>query len=126
MAGQDASGGRSSPSIRDEAIVLSKKGMGFGPEDLCQTLLDKFLSITAEDEHVPKYLLLYSDGVKLALQGSPVSRLLRTLIDRGSKVLLCSTCLDYFQLKEKPLTGTPSCMSDIMNAMHEVAKVIYL
>ncbi|HID22917.1 MAG TPA: hypothetical protein EYP14_11030 [Planctomycetaceae bacterium] len=126
MTEEKARGGRSSPSIRDEAIVLSKCGMGFGPEDLCQILLDKFLSITAEDESVPKYLLLYSEGVKLALDDSPVSRILQTLIDRGTKVLLCSTCLDYFQLSEKPLTGTPSCMSDIMNAMRGVTRVISL
>ncbi len=112
--------------MRDEALILTKHGMGSGPDELCQLLLQKFLQIQAESDSVPKYVLVYSDGVHLAVEDHPVAGWLRQLLQRGTNVLLCTTCLEYFGLKDKPLVGTPSCMNDIVQAMQATAKLIWL
>ncbi len=71
-------------------------------------------------------LLFYTDGVKLACDGSPVIDQLRALKERGVELILCSTCLDYYGLREKVAVGIVGGMPDIIEAMSAAGKVISL
>ena len=51
---------------------------------------------------------------------------LNTLIEKGTQVLVCGTCLNYYGLTDKIQVGTVSNMYDILGAMQEVSKVIKL
>ena len=48
------------------------------------------------------------------------------LIDQGTEVLVCGTCLDFYGLKEQLRVGDVSNMYDILERMRDAAKVITL
>jgi intracellular sulfur oxidation DsrE/DsrF family protein len=49
-----------------------------------------------------------NSGVKLAVEGSESLDDLRALLDMGVDILVCGTCLDYFDLKDKLAVGEVS------------------
>ena len=48
------------------------------------------------------------------------------MIEKGTKVLVCGTCLNYYEIKDELKVGQISNMYDILGAMQEVSKVITL
>ena len=107
-------------------LVFSRNGLGHAPEDLQQKLAAKFLQLNLDANTLPAKILFYTDGVKLACDGSPVIDTLRALKERGVELILCSTCLDYFSLREKVAVGIVGGMPDIIEAMNSAGKVISL
>ena len=75
---------------------------------------------------LPAKILFYTDGVKLACDGSPVIDEFKALKDRGVELILCSTCLDYFGLRDKVQVGIVGGMPDIIEALDAAGKVICL
>ena len=107
-------------------LLFTRNGLGQAPENLQQQLAVKFLSLIQQSEQLPAKILFYTDGVKLACQGSPVIELLRSLETQGVELLLCKTCLDYYGLAEKAAVGIVGGMPDIIEAMQKAGKVISL
>ena len=113
-------------TLKNVAVVLTKKGLGHAPPDLMELLLEKYLTILAEEPDVPRYLLLYSAGVEIAREGSKYLQWLRPLEEKGCQLLLCGVCLEYFGMKGQHPVGLNSCWNDILKAMDAVDKVIPL
>jgi sulfur relay (sulfurtransferase) complex TusBCD TusD component (DsrE family) len=107
-------------------LVFTRNGLGEAPAELQQKLVAKFLQLNLEVNQLPTKILFYTDGVKLACEGSPVVDELKAMKDRGVELILCSTCLDYFGLRDKVRVGIVGGMPDIIEAMSEAAKVISL
>ena len=107
-------------------LVFTRNGLGDAPAELQQKLAAKFLQLNLDANTLPAKVLFYTDGVKLACEGSSVIDQLRALKDRGVELLLCSTCLDYFGLREKVVVGIVGGMPDIIEAMNAAEKVISL
>ena len=51
---------------------------------------------------------------------------IQALVDKGTKVLVCGTCLNYYGLAERLKVGVVSTMYDILGAMQRADKVISL
>ncbi len=111
---------------KDTVLVFTRNGMGEAPAELQQRLAGKFLGLLIDAKTLPAKVLFYTDGVKLACQGSPVLDPLRTMHSQGVELVLCQTCLDYFGLREKVAVGVIGGMSDIIEAMRQAPKVISL
>ncbi len=107
-------------------LVFTRFGMGEAPPELQQRLAAKFLSLLDDAEMLPAKVLFYTEGVKLACLGSPVLDQLRAFQARGVELVLCQTCLDYFDLREKVAVGIVGGMSDIIDAMQKADKVLSL
>jgi len=54
----------------------------------------KFLQLNLDANTLPAKILFYTDGAKLACEGSPVVDELKVVRDRGVELILCSTRLD--------------------------------
>ena len=68
-----------------------------------------------------------NSGVKLVAGGEDqVIESVQKLIDQGTEVLVCGTCLDFYGLKEQLQVGDVSNMYDILERMRDAAKVITL
>ena len=104
-------------------LVFTHNGMGDAPEDLRHNLARKFLQLSLDAGRLPAKIVFYTEGVKLACEGSSVLDQLRALRKRGVELLLCSTCLDYFGLTSKVAAGIVGGMPDIIEAMHMADKV---
>lgn len=113
--------------MNDQTIlVFTRNGLGHAPDDLQQKLAVKFLQLNLDANTLPAKILFYTEGVKLACEGSPVIDTLRAMKDRGVELILCSTCLDFYGLRKKVAVGIVGGMPDIIEAMNGAGKVISL
>jgi selenium metabolism protein YedF len=113
-------------SAKDTVILITNNGMGHGPEDLQLTLLNKYLQLLDQNGELPAAICFYTEGVKLVTDGSPVLDQLRTIETKGVRLIVCSTCLNYFGLTDKVKTGIVGSMADILEAQQKAGKVISL
>jgi hypothetical protein len=107
-------------------LVFTRNGLGDAPAELQQKLAVKFLQLSLDANTLPAKILFYTDGVRLACEGSPVIDELQALQDRGVELILCSTCLDSFSLRDKVQVGIVGGMPDIVEALSAAGKVISL
>jgi selenium metabolism protein YedF len=107
-------------------LVIASDTMGRGEGELGAILIRSFFHTLGEVEPSPQTTLFFNTGVKLACEGSPVLDDLCALETRGVEMLVCGTCLGYFELKEKLAVGQVSNMYDIAEHMLRAGKVIHL
>ncbi len=110
----------------DWVAVFTTEGMGHGDRELQLKLAGTYLKMLLENDDLPGAICFYTEGVKLAAQGSPVLDLLLNLEERGVHMILCSTCLAYYGLIDHIAVGIAGGMADIMAAMSKASKVISL
>ena len=116
-------------SFKDDsyAVFFNKAAVGSGDAELGLNLAKMAIYTLSESENIPTYVLFMNDGVKLTTGIEPqIIDNLNTLIEKGAKVLVCGTCLNFFGIKDDCKIGTVSNMFDILGAMQAVSKVITL
>jgi len=106
-------------------IVLSENKMGRGNDELGYVLVRAFLHTIAEQSQKPDVMIFYNTGVKLTVQGSEVLDDLKALERAGVEILVCGTCLNYFEVKDKLGVGVVSNMYDIAATMSRAGRLIY-
>ena len=70
--------------------------------------------------------LCLNGGVKVAVEHEQAIEHLKELEARGTTVLVCGACLNFFGMTDDLKAGTLSNMYDILTAMQNVDKVISL
>ena len=113
-------------STLDTVILITNNGMGKGPQDLQLTLIGKYLELLCLQNDLPAAICFYTEGVHLVTEGSPVIEKLRVLEGKGVRLIVCSTCLNYFGLAKKIKIGIVGGMGDIIAAQWSAGKVITL
>ncbi len=108
----------------DTVIQITNNGMGKGDEKIQLTLLGKYLEILSQHNDTPNAICFYTEGVKLVCEGSPVLQQLHALETKGVRLVVCSTCLNYYSLTEKLQIGIVGGMPDIIEAQLKAEKVI--
>lgn len=115
------------PSGCGYAVFVGKDHVGEGDPQLGYNLMKMALYTLAQGDQAPASLLFMNSGVKLvAGDEQQVIDSVRALIEKGTEVLVCGTCLDFYGIKEQLKVGDVSNMYDILERMHEAAKVITL
>lgn len=115
----------SSPcSDEGSVFVFSSDRMGKGDDELGAILMKAFIHTLAGLEPEPSKLLFYNSGVKLAAEGSGVVDDLQLIQEKGIEILICGTCVNYFNIGDKIKTGIISNMFDILNAMNGSTRII--
>lgn len=118
--------GKAEVSSGPLVMVVSSDIMGRGDTELGTILIRGFFHTLGEVEPRPQTLIFFNTGVKLACTGSPVLDDLYALEADGLEMLVCGTCLGYFELKEALAVGQVSNMYDIAEAMLRAGKVVNL
>jgi hypothetical protein len=113
-------------SFRETVLILTREGMGSADVPLQQKLLDTYLRLLVENGSLPAAICFYTDGVKLVVEGSPFLERLGEIERGGTRLIACSTCLNYFGLAEKLRVGIAGGMPDILEAQMKASKVISL
>jgi hypothetical protein len=109
---------------RGTAYLFTRYGLGDAPEDLALKVLGNFLGLLRQSDALPAALLFYTNGVKLACDGSPVLEALRSFEAAGVHLAICRTCIEYFGLADKVRVGVVGGMPDILDAMERADKVV--
>jgi selenium metabolism protein YedF len=107
-------------------LVVPSEQMGRGEPELGAILIRTFFHTLTETQPLPKTIIFYNMGVKLAVEGSPVLDDLRALAAKGSEILVCGTCLGYFNLKEQLAVGTISNMYTIAEMLLNAGHILTL
>ncbi|MGD0752251.1 MAG: DsrE family protein [Anaerolineales bacterium] len=110
----------------DTVLILNNNGMGKGPQELQLTLIGKYLELLNLQSELPAAICFYTEGVYLVVEGSPVIEKLRLLEEKGVRLIVCSTCLNYLGLVDKVRIGIIGGMGDILTAQWQAGKVITL
>ncbi len=109
------------------AVFVGKDHVGEGDPQLGYNLMKMAIYTLSESENVPASLLFMNGGVKLvAGEEQQIIESVNKLIEKGTEVLVCGTCLDFYGLKEQLKVGEVSNMYDILGRMQEAAKTITL
>jgi hypothetical protein len=115
------------PGIGESTLlVITNDGMGQGPRELQRKLLHNYLRLLDENGMRPGAICFYTSAVKLAAEDSDILGVLKSLESRGVHLILCKTCLDFFDLADQTHVGIVGGMPDIIAAMAAAEKVITL
>lgn len=110
----------------DTVLIVTRNGMGDADPGLQQKLIITYLKLLVDNRIYPAAICFYTDGVRLAVEGSPVLDSLKALEDQGVRLILCSTCLNAFGLIDQVKVGIVGGMTDILEAERRAGKVISL
>jgi selenium metabolism protein YedF len=111
------------PEPQGTVVVFASDRMGEGDPELGAVLMRAFCQTLVQME-VPRKLLFYNRGVFLTLDDSPVLAELKGLEEMGVELLVCGTCLDFYQIKERLAAGKVSNMFSILEAQMQAGRII--
>ena len=110
--------------MKDSIILVTNNGMGTADLTLQHKLATKYFELLLQNNELPAAICFYTDGVHLTVSGSPILDQLKTLEARGVRLIVCSTCIDYFDIRDKVQVGIMGGMPDIIEAQTKASKVI--
>jgi hypothetical protein len=110
----------------ETVLLITRNGMGDAEPALQQKLIGIYLKLLVENNILPAAICFYTNGVRLAVEGSPVLEQLKALESKGVRLILCSTCLNTFNLIDQVRVGIMGGMGDILEAQRQAEKVISL
>ena len=105
------------PATTAAVIAVDSDAMGRGDAELGHILMKGLIYALAHQESVPKTMLFYNGGASLTCEGSESLEDIKELESRGTQILTCGTCLDFYGIREKLAVGG-------VTNLYEIAKVI--
>lgn len=118
--------GVSAVPARVWALFAGKDTLGTGDEALGNSLIRMFFYTLAQSEDLPRWIVFMNSGVKLPVSDEQVVAHLKVLQDKGCEILVCGTCLNYYEIKDNLQIGTISNMYDITTCLQKAEKVLTL
>ena len=112
---------------RKTLVLVTRNGLGAASEadhTFGVEMFDKLVHTFESTDDKPWAIAFYTDGVKLAVQGSPAVLGLKLLEGLGVRMLLCQSCLQHFGLTDKVAVGVVGGMKDIVALINEADKVV--
>ena len=105
-------------------VAISSDRMGSGNDELGKVLMKGFVFALTKQDHIPEAVLLYNGGATLSVEGSESLEDLRDLESRGTEILTCGTCLNYYNIADKLAVGGVSNMYEIVERLEQAKKVV--
>ena len=83
-----------------------------------------FLSTLLELKATPTEIICYNSAVTLALKSSDTAATLQQISERGIKITLCGTCVDFYNLRDDLAVGQISNMLYIAERLSSGVRII--
>ncbi|MFW5753790.1 MAG: sulfurtransferase-like selenium metabolism protein YedF, partial [Marinilabiliaceae bacterium] len=115
-----------SPGHSSYVVVARSNKMGEGDDELGALLIRGYFNALKAMDDLPAHILLFNSGVWLTLKDSDTAGALGELEDRGVSIIVCGTCVDYYQIKDKIGVGRISNMYQIAGIMAGAERLVYL
>src|ERR1044072_2316500 len=103
-------------------LLITENGMGKADQNLQLPLIHKYFDLLLQSQDLPSAICFYTNGVQLVCEGSPALEQLFALESKNVRLIICSTCLNYFDLNEKVKVGIVGGMGDILEAQIKADK----
>lgn len=104
-------------------VVLATDCLGHGSDELGSKLMENFVATLLEMPDLWQVIML-NGGVKLAATPGRNLESLKALEAAGVSILVCGTCLQFFNLLEAKAVGETTNMLDVVTSMAVATKII--
>ena len=117
-----------SKPVTDKGLTLIVLGrtMGRGMPELEELLIKNFLAEFARMDTPPENIVLLNDGVLMAVFDTSTCDLLKDMEAKGSRVLVSDLCAGHLGVTGDIGVGVIANVVDIMDAINNAGKLIYL
>jgi selenium metabolism protein YedF len=105
-------------------IILHSATLGRGEDKLGEQLMASFLRKLWMSKEKPDSIIFYNTSVKLVCEGSLVLDALDALARAGVDLIICQTCVGYYEISDKIRVGRVSNMEEIISVLMKSTKVI--
>jgi len=105
-------------------VVLSDNHMGRGDDVLGDILIRSFIHTLLQLQPRPDKIICYNSGVKLAVKDAAVLDDLQELEKAGVDIMVCGTCVNYYELGSQTAVGHISNMYDIAETMAGAGRLL--
>lgn len=105
-------------------VAIGQDRMGSGNDDLGRILIKGFIYSLVNSDIPPKAIIFFNSGVKLALENANTLDDLKTLKQKGTAVLVCGTCVDFYNCKNQVAVGEITNMYNIVEVLKLAGSVI--
>lgn len=105
-------------------VFLTSDTIGQGDDTLGSRLMGNFLNTLPELGDALWRIIMVNGAVRLATEASPAIETLRKLEAAGVSILVCGTCLEFFQLMDRKAVGQVTNMLDVVTSQQVADKVI--
>ncbi|WP_346355126.1 sulfurtransferase-like selenium metabolism protein YedF [Azotosporobacter soli] len=110
--------------LTGSVYLITGDTLGRGDAQLGALLMKAFFVSLQEIQ--PKRIFLLNSAVKLATASSPVLEAINQLKQKGTQIMSCGTCLDFYGLKEQLAVGEVTNMYVILEGLNGPDRVITL
>ena len=108
----------------DHVILIASDKMGSGSDELGAILMKAFINTIKEVKPLPSKIIFYNSGILLTAEDSPLVASLRELESAGVGVLVCGTCVNYYEKQNLIRVGTISNMYTILETLTTAGRTI--
>ncbi|MCX8023177.1 MAG: sulfurtransferase-like selenium metabolism protein YedF [Syntrophorhabdaceae bacterium] len=105
-------------------ILFTSNIMGHGDDELGAILMKAYIHTLRELDNKPDIMVFYNKGVMLTTSDSGVADDLKELEGMGIKILICGTCVNYFNIQNKISIGTISNMYTIATTLLTAGRIV--
>jgi sulfur relay (sulfurtransferase) complex TusBCD TusD component (DsrE family) len=110
--------------MKNSLLIVSRDGMGDAPHELQTVLIINFFRTLLKENQLPATIFFYAEGVKLNTHGSVIEDLLLELESKGTSIITCTTCLNFYNVFSELASGTKGGMPDLVCLIGSSEKVI--
>ena len=103
--------------MQHDVILIGSTGLGSADPQLGGLILANFLRLLGERPEKPECIILWNDGVKIALEGSIWIDHLKNLRSQGVRIVSCRTCIEFFGLEGQTAAGEIGTMFQIQEIL---------
>lgn len=104
-------------------VLLTTECLGHGSDELGAKLMENFLATLLEMPDLWRIVML-NGGVKLAATPGRNLESLKALDSAGVSILVCGSCLQFYNLLEAKAVGETTNMLDVVTSLSLADKVI--
>lgn len=108
------------------SILITNDKFGDADKTLGEILMGEYFEALNEYDELPKTILFLNSGVRLFSQNSRVLEQLKMLYDKGVKLLINDTSLEYYDIRNDVTFGEIISMYDMIVTMKKSKKLIKL
>ncbi|NLB35058.1 MAG: sulfurtransferase-like selenium metabolism protein YedF [Elusimicrobia bacterium] len=108
----------------DTLFLLTSYGIGSPSEELGSLLMKTFFQTIPQVEPLPDGIVLMNGSVKHAVEGSDTLEIIKKLEALGIDIIVCGTCLDFFNIKNKLSVGRISNFFEIASILSASEKTV--
>lgn len=106
-------------------VVIKQQNMGGGDDALGAILMKAYLTTLLEVDNLPTHIIFYNGGVKYTTDDSSIRDVLMELEEKGVMLIICGSCVDFYNLKEQISIGVISNMYKIAGLLHSSSTIVY-